>query len=79
MHLEPVGPLSLIFQKNLLMFHDISPVVEKTVLNLEELCDEGLDYAIDSYLAKFFIKDRDGLTTVISNYTKTCQERRNRG
>ena len=79
MHLEPVGPLSLIFEKNLLMFHDISLVVEKTVLNLEDLCDEGLDYAIDSYLTKFFIKDRDSLTTVISNNTKTSQERRKRG
>ena len=76
MHLEAVGPLSLIFEKNLLMFHDISLVVEKTVLNLEDLCNEGLDYAIDSYLTKFFIKDKDSLTTVISNYTKTHHERR---
>ena len=68
--LEAVGPLSLIFEKNLLMSHEISPVVEKTVLNLEDLCDKGLDYTIDSCLAKFFIKDENGLTTVISNYTK---------
>ena len=53
------------------MFHGISVTVEKTVLNLEDLNDKGLDYAIGSYLAKFFIKDEDGLTTVISHYTKT--------
>ena len=68
--LEAVGPCSLIFEKNLLMSHEISPVVEKTVLNLEDLCDKGLDYTIDSCLAKFFIKDENGLTAVISNYTK---------
>ena len=74
--LKAVGPLSLIFEKNLLMSHGISPVVEKTVLNLENLYDESLDYAIYSYRAKFFIKDEDGLTTVTSNYTKAGDDRR---
>ena len=50
--------------------------MKKTVLNLEDLCDEGLDYEIDSYLTKFFIKDEDGLTTATSNYAKPGQERR---
>ena len=58
------------------MFHGISVTVEKTVLNLEDLNDKGLDYAIGSYLAKFFIKDEDGLTTVISHYTKASHEKR---
>ena len=74
--LEAVGPLSLIFEKNLLMSHGIFLVVEKTVINLENLRDESLDYAIYSYWAKFFIKDEDGLTTVISNYTKADDDRR---
>ena len=51
--LEAVGPLSLIFEKNLPMSHDIFMVVEKTVFSLE-LHDGGLDYALDSCLAKFF-------------------------
>ena len=54
--LEAVVPISLVFEKNLLMSHEISLAVEKNVLNLEDLCDEGLDYAIDSDLTKFFIK-----------------------
>ena len=54
--LEAVGPLPHICEKILVMSHGISPAVEKTVLNLENLCDESLDNAIDSYLAKFFIK-----------------------
>ena len=74
--LEAAGPLSLIFEKNLLMSHEISLVVEKTVLNLEDLLDKGLDYAIDSYLAMFFINEEDSLTTVISNYTKVGHKRR---
>ena len=57
------------------MSHDISSYW-KTVLNLEDLCDEGLDYEIDSYLTKFFIKDEDGLTTATSNYAKPGPERR---
>ena len=45
-------------------------LLKKTALNLEDLCDKGLDYATNSCLAKFFIKDVNGLTTIISNYTK---------
>ena len=58
------------------MSPDNSPVLEKTALNFKDLRDEGLDYATESYLAKFFIKDEDNLTTVISNYTKAGHERR---
>ena len=58
------------------MSPDNSPVLEKTALNFEDLRDEGLDYATESYLAKFFIKDEDNLTIVISNYTKAGHERR---
>ena len=74
--LEAEGPLPLIFEKILLMSYGISPAVEKTVLNLENLCDESLDNAIDCYLAKFFMKEEDGLTTVTSNYTKAGHDRR---
>ena len=45
--LKATGPLSLIFEKNLLMSLDISPAVETSILNLEDLCDEGLNYMID--------------------------------
>ena len=58
------------------MSPDNSPVLEKTALNLEDLRDEGLDYTTESYLVKFFIKDEDNLTTVISNYTKAGHKRR---
>ena len=61
------------------MSHDIFPAVEKTVLNLEDLRDESLDSAINSYLAKYFIKDEDGLTTVIFNYTRSGHETRKPG
>ena len=47
-----------------------------TVLNLEDLCDEGLDYTTDSYFPKFFIKYEVSLTNVISNYTKATHERK---
>ena len=50
--------------------------VKKPVLNLEDLRNEGLDYAINSYLASFFIKDENGLATVISNYTKVGHDRK---
>ena len=52
------------------------PQLLKKLLNLENVCDESLDNAIDSYLAKFFIKEEDGLTTVTSNYTKAGHDRR---
>ena len=53
-----------------------SQLSKKTVLNLEDLLDEGLNYAVNSYLAKFFITDKNGLTTGISNYTTARYERR---
>ena len=54
--LKAIGPLSLIFEKNLLMSLDISPAVETSILNLEDLCDEGLNYMIDWH--KVFHKGR---------------------
>ena len=49
------------------MSHDISPAVEK---------NKGLDYAIKSFLAKFFIKGKGSVTDFTSNYTKAGHKRK---
>ena len=74
--LESIGPLSLIFEKKLLMAYDVKPAVEQALSCIEELQNEDIDEAYSSFLRKFTIKDEDELVAVTSRYPKLGHERR---
>ena len=74
--LDSIGPLSLVFEKNILMAYDVEPAVEKSIDILEGLKYENIDDAVDSYLKKFSIRDEDGLVTIVANYYRAGHERK---
>ena len=74
--LESIGPLSLVFEQGVLMVYDVQPAVEKSLMILDDLKEESLDEAINSFLKQFSVKDESGVTTVVSSYVKQGHERR---
>ena len=77
--LDALSPLSLIFERKLLMTYEVNPAVEETIDNLERKAEETEDEVIGSYLRKFRIIDQDGLVTVEGQYPKAGHERRKPG
>jgi hypothetical protein len=55
--LESISPLSMIFEKNLLMAYDVKPAVEQTLVNFQEMLDENEDDALGRFLHKFTLRD----------------------
>ena len=74
--LESIGPLSLVFEQCVLMVYDVQPAVEKCLMILDDLKEESLDEAINSFLKQFSVKDENGVTTVVASYAKQGHERR---
>ena len=75
--LEKLSPLSLIFEKNVLMAYEVNPAIDTAFTYLEDMAEEEVEDMIDSYLQKFTIVDEDGLVTVVGNYPKSGHERKN--
>ena len=74
--LESIGPLSLVFERNMLLAHEMIPAIDLSITNLEEFCIETIDDAIKSYLRKFMIKDENNIVTVVASYPKADHEGR---
>ena len=72
--LESTGPLSLVFEKNILLAHEMIPAIDLSITNLEEFCIETTDDAIKSYLRKFMIKNENNIVTVVASYLKADHE-----
>ena len=67
--LEKLPPLSLIFEKQMLMVNELKPAVDITKASLAELSNEDIDI-INSYLLKFIINEKDDSTNLVSSYFK---------
>ena len=72
--LEKLSPLSLVFEKQMLMVNELKPAVDVTKASLDELNNEGIDDIIGSYLLKFRINEKDGTTNLVSSYLKEGHE-----
>ena len=72
--LEKLSPLSLVFEKQMLMVNELKPAVAVTIASLDELSNEGNDDIIGSYLLKFRINEKDGTTNLVSSYLKEGHE-----
>ncbi|XP_065665100.1 zinc finger protein 862-like [Hydra vulgaris] len=72
--LEKLSPLSLVFEKQMLMVNELKPAVDITKASLAELSHEDIDNIIDSYLLKFKINEKDGSTNLLSSYFKEGNE-----
>ena len=66
--LEKLAPLSLMFERDLLMSYEVEPAVDQILDQLQEMADESPDNNIDSFLKKFVVRDEYGLATIEVGY-----------
>lgn len=59
--LESIGPLSLVFENNMLLAFDVQSAVETSIVNLEAIKEEEFKGAIDSFLRKLTLHEEYGL------------------
>jgi hypothetical protein len=72
--LEKLSPLSLVFEKQMLLVNELKPAVDITKTSLGELSNEDINDILDSYLLKFRIIENDGTTSLVSTYPKEGHE-----
>lgn len=59
--LKSIGPLSLVFENNMLLAFDVQSAVETSIVNLEAIKEEEFKGAIDSFLRKLTLRKEYGL------------------
>jgi hypothetical protein len=69
-------PLSLLFEKNVLLAHEVQPQIDLTINNFTALSLEELDEAFCSSARKFPRREEDGVVTVQSCYLMAGHKKR---